>query len=175
MAEQWATGPASVSSHHTHGMHEKGEHRKQVSFGCIGCSRWYGQGLEAAWGAGLSWDCAWISFGLCGGNGALNAAVAGLLVATVARACYMAVTGWYGLVFPVQQKQCPRGVGRAGWWINVEVAQVLALAFVLDIWAAIQAVILRWSFLRIARCHSASGCRLPSVGCAFARHCRHGR
>jgi hypothetical protein len=113
--------------------------------------------------------------GLRRGNGALDAAVAGLLVATVARACYMAVTGWYGLVFPVQQKQCPRGVGRAGWWINVEVAQVLALAFVLDIWAAIQAVILRCSFLRIARCHSASGCRLPSVGCAFARHCRHGR
>lgn len=115
VAEQWAAGPASVSSHHTHGMHEKGGHQKPVSFGCIGCSRWCGLGLEAAWGAGLSWDCAWISFGLCGGNGALNAAVAGLLVATVARACYMAVTGGGGLVFAVQQKQCPRGVGRAGW------------------------------------------------------------
>ncbi len=137
VAEQWAAGPASESSHHTHGMHEKGGHQKPVSFGCIGCSRWCGLGLEAAWGAGLSWDCAWISFGLCGGNGALNAAVAGLLVATVARACYMAVTGGCGLVFAVQQKQCPRGVGRAGWWINAEVVLVPALALVLDIWTAI--------------------------------------
>jgi len=64
VAEQWAAGPASESSHHTHGMHEKGGHQKPVSFGCIGCSRWCGLGLEAAWGAGLSWDCAWISFGL---------------------------------------------------------------------------------------------------------------
>lgn len=171
VAGQWAAGPASESSHHTRGMHEKGGHQKPASFGCIGCSRWCGLGLEAAWGAGLSWDCAWISFGLCSGNGALNAAVAGLLVATVARTCYMAVTGGYGLVFAVQQKQCPRGVGRAGWWINAEVAWAPALA--LEIWFATSATILRRSCHHVACFHSASGGRLPSVGSAFARHCRH--